>query len=92
LLTGQQGVRLTRSPVNGSLVNKFRREVPVNWTVLLTGTECILFLILSILLIIVVNFCLSANIVISILSYFIGLCNIDLNDVTLERGEIWLNT
>ncbi len=29
-----------RSPVNGSLVNKFRREVPDNWTARLTGTEC----------------------------------------------------
>ncbi len=31
-----------RSPVIGSLVNKFKREVPVNRTVQLSGTECIM--------------------------------------------------
>jgi hypothetical protein len=40
LMSGQQGVRLTRSLVNRSPVNKFRREVPVNWSIPLTGTEC----------------------------------------------------
>jgi len=38
-------VRLTRSPVNGSPVNEFRREVPVNLTVPLTGTECIMHIV-----------------------------------------------
>jgi len=31
-----------RSPVKGSPVNKFRREDPVNQTVLLTGMECVI--------------------------------------------------
>jgi len=35
---------VNRSPVNRSPVNEFRREVPYNRTVQLTGTECIHFL------------------------------------------------
>jgi len=34
-------IQTRRSPVNGSPVNKFRREVPVNRTVPLMGTEFI---------------------------------------------------
>jgi len=42
-VNGTPFVPLTRSPVNGGPVNEFRREVPVNGTVPLTGTECTTF-------------------------------------------------
>jgi hypothetical protein len=40
LISGQQGVQLTRSPDDGSLVNKFRREVPIYRTVGVYAKEC----------------------------------------------------